>query len=63
MTSDPEGEMGNNIDLDALKRAATRPMTPEERHQQRVSFIVGTMGSDSTLSREDVERILEEQGR
>lgn len=62
MISDQEGEKGNKSVLDALKRAANRPMTPEERHQQKVSFIVGTMGSDSAITREDVHRILEEQG-
>ena len=61
--SDPEGERGDKALLDALKRAATRSMTPEERHQQRLSFIVGTMSSDSGLTREDVQRILDEQDR
>ena len=41
-----------------VKRSKERPMTPEERHQQKVSFIMGTMGKNSKLSREDIERIL-----
>ena len=47
--------------LKALKEAATQQMTTEERHQQKVSFIMGTMGSDSTITSEDVEKILAEQ--
>ena len=45
----------------ALKRAAGRKMTSQDRHQQKVSFILGTMGDDSTITREEVERILEKQ--
>lgn len=47
--------------IETMKRAAARPMSREERREQRVSFIVGTMGSDSTVTREEVERILDEQ--
>lgn len=47
--------------LKALKKAATQQMTAEERHQQKVSFIIGTMGGDSTITSEDVEKILAEQ--
>lgn len=47
--------------LDALEKAATRPMTAEERRQQKISFIVGTMGSDSAITREKVESILAKQ--
>ena len=57
----PENVKGDPQVLEALKKAATRGMTPEERHQQKVSFIVGTMGGDSTITREKVERILAEQ--
>ena len=47
--------------IETMKRAVARPMSREERREQRVSFIVGTMGSDSTVTREEVERILDEQ--
>ena len=47
--------------LEALKKAAARQMTAEERRQQKVSFIMGTMGDDSTITREKVEKILAEQ--
>ena len=47
--------------LKALEKASARQMTAEERRQQKVSFIVGTMGDDSTITREKVEKILAEQ--
>lgn len=53
-----EGAKGDPRVLEALEKAAARPMTPEERHQQKVSFILGTMGGDSTITREKVEEIL-----
>lgn len=53
-----ESAKGDPRVLEALEKAAARPMTPEERHQQKVSFILGTMGGDSTITREKVEEIL-----
>ena len=47
--------------IETLKRVATRQMSREERREQRVSFIVGTMGSGSTVTREEVEKVLDEQ--
>lgn len=52
-----------NLDvLDALRKVAGQSMTPDERHQQMVSFVMGTMSMDSTITREEVERILEKHG-
>lgn len=45
--------------LAILREKALRPMTPQERYQQRVSFIMGMLDSKSTLTRADVERHLE----
>ena len=44
--------------LKALRNAAGRPMTPEDKHKQRVSFIMGTMSRDSTITREEVTKII-----
>jgi len=44
--------------LEALREAAKRPMNAEELHLQRVSFIMGSLSADSTISREEVEDIL-----
>ena len=49
--------------LETLRRAASQPMTPDERHQQMVSFVMGSMSMDSTITREEVESILEKHGR
>jgi hypothetical protein len=43
--------------LEALK-LATRELTPEERHRQRVSFIMGSLKPESTVTREQVESML-----
>lgn len=57
----PETVKGDPQVLAALEKAAARRMTAEERRQQKVSFIMGTMGDDSTITREKVEEILAEQ--
>ena len=48
--------------LDALRKVAGQSMTPDERHQQMVSFVMGTMSMDSRITREEVESILEKRG-
>lgn len=48
--------------LDALRKVAGQSMTPDERHQQMVSFVMGTMSMNSTITREEVESILEKRG-
>ncbi len=45
---------------DELLRQAVRPMTPEEKHAQKVSFVMGMMSSRSTASREQIEKWLRE---
>jgi hypothetical protein len=50
-------------DLEALlKRAAAHVMTPEERREQRISFVFGMMPYHSTLTKDDVRRMMHEQG-
>ena len=61
MKANIASEEGDPRVLKALEKAANQQMTTQERHQQKVSFIMGTMGSDSTITREDVEKILAEQ--
>ena len=39
--------------------AAAREMTPDERREQMISFILGTVSSRSTMTREDVVQYLE----
>jgi SpoU rRNA methylase family enzyme len=45
--------------LDAVQRAASRTMSPEERLEQRVSFVFGSI--DSTVTRDQVRDLLLEQ--
>ena len=47
--------------LKALRDAVGRPMTPEDKHKQRVSFIMGTMSRDSTITREEVNKIIKKR--
>jgi Ca2+-binding EF-hand superfamily protein len=46
--------------LEALEAAARRPLTPEEIRKQRVSFVMGSLDADSSITREKVEKILAE---
>ena len=61
MDANAANAKGDPTVLKALKKAATQQMTAEERHQQKVSFIMGTMGSDSRITSKEVEKILAEQ--
>lgn len=47
--------------LRALKDASGRRLSSEELEKQRISFIMGSMKSDSGMTREAVERIVAEQ--
>ncbi len=47
--------------LGALKKAGEQ-MTPKQKRQQKISFILGTLDSESTITRDFVEAVLEKQG-
>lgn len=44
--------------LERLALAAKRTITRRELHEQRVSFIVGGLPKDSTVTREHIEAVL-----
>ena len=44
--------------LKALTEAAQRSLTQEQVHLQKVSFIMGSLGEDSTITRARVEEVL-----
>jgi hypothetical protein len=46
--------------LDALRESA-RPVTSEELHAQRVSFIMGSVKAESGITREQVQQVLAKQ--
>jgi Ca2+-binding EF-hand superfamily protein len=47
--------------LKALEKAAHRPLTSDEIQQQRVSFVMGSLDADNSITREKVEKLLAEQ--
>jgi hypothetical protein len=47
--------------LEALTKAAHTTLSAEEIEQQRVSFIMGSLGADSSITRERVQEILAKQ--
>ena len=47
--------------LRALEDAVRRPLTSEEIEKQRVSFVMGSLDAESSMTREKVERLLAEQ--
>ena len=49
--------------LDALARAVKQQPGKVELDKQRVSFIMGSLNSDSSVTRDKVEKILAEQQR
>jgi molecular chaperone DnaK (HSP70) len=44
--------------LTALTEAAKRPLTPQQVHLQKVSFIMGSLAEDSTITRARIEEVL-----
>ena len=61
--------MGSNISelktnddlLEAIKQAASRKLTPAEMLEQRVSFVFGSMDSDSDVTRQHIKQVIVEQ--
>jgi hypothetical protein len=47
--------------LEALERSADHVITASELHNQRVSFIMGSVSEGNGLTRERVEQILAQQ--
>ena len=41
-----------------LRKAAQQKMSPEERREQRVSFVMGTLPMDSSITKDEVRAIL-----
>jgi hypothetical protein len=49
--------------LEALEKSAARPLSHERMEEQRISFVMGALDDDNDMTREQVERVLENQGR
>ena len=50
----------HNDDFDKfLRGAANKPMTKEEKREQRISFVMGTLSFDSTTTREYVAEVVD----
>lgn len=44
-----------------LKKAAQRPMTPEEKRAQRISYILSVVGRDDESTKEEIENYIDER--
>lgn len=49
--------------LTALKRAASRALTPAEEIQQRLSFVMAALPSENNMTREQVQDVLEHRNQ
>lgn len=47
--------------LEKLKEAVKHPLSKEETHKQRVSFILGSLRHDSSITRDKIEAVLDER--
>ena len=45
---------------DALEKAASHKMSAEERMNQRVSFVYGSLSSDNNMTKEQIKEIISE---
>ncbi len=52
-------QVAQNLD-DLIARARAHKMSPTERREQRVSMVMGLRGHTSTLTRAEVETLLDE---
>ena len=55
-----ENNESENVEM-ILRRAAKKPLSPEEIKEQRVSFAIGTMGSKSKITKKEVKELVEKQ--
>ncbi len=53
-------QVPDNLD-ELMRRAAKRDLTLAELREQRISFVIGMMPSDSTMTRRDIEELLKKQ--
>ncbi len=44
-----------------MKEAAQRPMTPEEKRAQRISYILSVVGRDDESTKKEVEDYIDER--
>lgn len=51
----------NETLLKALRAASTQPQSAEDIRRQRVSFVVGTLGSNSAVTRARIEEVIDQQ--
>ena len=47
----------DNLD-ELVRQAAKKDLTLDELREQRISFVVGMMPGDSTMTRRDIEELL-----
>lgn len=47
--------------LDALQRATTVKLTQADLLEQRISFVYGAMGGESTMTKEQVRKVILQQ--
>ena len=47
--------------LEAMRQAASRPLTANEVKAQRISFILSSLSDKSTVTRDQVVKIIDEQ--
>lgn len=48
--------------LDALRESVGKRLSPEELSEQRVSFVYGSLDSESNVTKEEVRKIISNQG-
>jgi uncharacterized protein YgbK (DUF1537 family) len=60
-TTTMTGIRTNEALLKALEKASSRPLSHERMEQQRLSFVMGSLDDDNSMTREQVERVLEQQ--
>ncbi|HMV21906.1 MAG TPA: hypothetical protein PKL28_04405 [Rhodocyclaceae bacterium] len=51
----------NGALLEALKNAASKKPSAREVQEQRVSFVLGSMSSKSSVTREHIRQVIDEQ--
>lgn len=55
------GLVTDKVLLEALQRSAKRGLSADEVRTQRISFIMGSLSDESTVTKEQISRVLAAQ--
>ena len=59
MTNMAHADLSEDQVVAMLRESADRPMTPEQSMESKISYVMGTIGRNNNLTRDEVRDIIE----